>query len=372
MDRMFHAYKIRYERLNEFFIPMRAARKINSVNIFINLDDFYHKIHRPYTDGEFQTTGKNVSKQLVSNLMNLIGHYKNWAVKEHLQCKVFLVYTTSEVFKNGMILPKYREYYRQIYDLKNPSFFFINTAINDGFSILQVMTKYVPNVYAIDSGYLEPSIIPLYLAGIYDSDYNIIVSKDDYDLQYVATDKWGILIPKGDHSSLAVKGNVWDYVRIRAGIRDPFYFHPTVLLWALAIMGDKYRSIPKLTRTGWKTVLQYLREASAPYDDDSMLDLQLQRVVQYIDKKKIETTSFNDNLYCFSAQQQVDAMLNSDRAIIAHQLSDMDDHQTLYRANETVFKEFPINLTFLLREAPPPGSVPHDDYFWRYRNYGKY
>ena len=81
MDRIFNGYKIRYELLNHDFLPMRASKKIQQINIFINLDDFYHRLHKPYTDQEFQTTGQNVSRQLMANLLNLVGHYKNWAVK---------------------------------------------------------------------------------------------------------------------------------------------------------------------------------------------------------------------------------------------------------------------------------------------------
>lgn len=370
MDRMFHGYKIRYELLNEFFLPVRSSKKINTINIFISLDDFIHRIHRPITDGEFQTTGKNVSKQVTSNIMNLIGHYKNWAIKEHLTARVFLIYTTSRVFKNGMIIPKYRDHYLQITDDNNPDFFFINTAMKDALSILQVLTKYVPHAYAIDSGYLEPSIVPLYLSRVYEADYNFIVSRDDYDLQYVAGDSWGVVIPKGDKSQLLVRGNVWEYLRSRTSITTAMYFHPTVLLWALTIIGDKYRSLPKLTRSGWKTILGFIKESSSPWDDDTCLELQLQRVADYVNMKKVAITDFNESLYCFSAEQQVDAMLDSDRAFIFHQVVDMYDPRSLIQANDTIFKEFPMNLTFLLREAPPPGSVPHDDYHWR-KYYGR-
>lgn len=367
MERMFNAYKIRYEILNDKFLPARAARSVRRVNVYINLDDLLHRIHRPYTELEFQTTGQSASKELVSNLLNLIAHYKNWAGKEHMQCIIFLLYTTSSVFKNAVRVPSYRRYFNQINNSTNMDFYHINSAITGAYNILQVMTKYVHNAYAIDTSYLEPSMVPLFLSREYPADFNLLVSRDEYDFQYVCFNNWAIIVPKGDMSTLITKGNLWDAIRESNSIIEPVYFHPELFIWAKTILGDKYRSIPKLTRTGWKTVIRYLREVSSPDMTEDMLDIQLHQLTKFIETKKITDTNFNNNLYCTSVKDQVDAMLDSDRAIIAHQIVDMEDTRALQEVNQTIFREFPIELTKLLREAPdiPSGYRTHDDYAWR-------
>lgn len=364
---MFNAYKIRYEILNAEFLPARAARSIKRINIYIDLDDFYHKIHRPYTELEFQTTGQNVSKQIVSNLLNLIAHYKNWAAKEHMQCIIFLLYTTSSIFKNMVRIPSYRKYFNQINSPTNLDFYHINSAITGGYSILQVMTKYVHNAYAIDTGYLEPSTIPLFLSREYPADFNLIVTRDEFNFQYVTLNQWAIIMPKGDESTLILKGNLWDTIREKNGIEDPIYFHPELFVWAKTILGDKYRSIPKLTRTGWKTVIKYLSGVSADDTSSDMLEIQLAQLRRFVDGRKITDTDFNNNLYCTSVKDQVDAMLDSDKAIITHQIVDMEDIRALQEVNTTIFREFPIELSKLLREAPaiPSNYGTHDDYAWR-------
>ena len=301
----------------------------------------------------------------MANLLNLVGHYKNWAVKEHMQPIIFLVYTTARVFKNAMRIQNYRDYYRQITDNMNPNFYHVNAAIVGSYSILQVMTKYIPGVYAIDTNYLEPSIVPYYLSTKFQVDYNLLVSRDEYDLQYVAFPNWAVISPKGDNSRFIIKSNLWAHVEKREELTQAAQLHPEVFLWAKTILGDKYRSIPKLTRTGWKTVLKYLQEVQAFETTDEVRDVQLHRLLQYVESRKIENTSFETNLYCTSVQQQVNALLDTDKAMIHHQLTDLEDLQALYQVNSTIFKEFPINLNFLLRSAPQVGSVPHDDYFWR-------
>jgi hypothetical protein len=298
--------------------------------------------------------------------MNLIGHYKNWAIKEHMYPTIYLVFTSNNTFKNEIILPSYRDYYKRINLRNSQDYFFINDAIYNAYSILQVLTKYIPRVYSIDSGYIEPSVIPLYLSQLKPADWNIIVSRDEYDLQYSYLDKWSYISPKGDNSSFINKGNLWVYIKNREKIDINFYFHPEVFLWAKCILGDKYRGIPKLTRTGWKTVIQYLQEVSDPNDvSESALMIQLHKLAEYIEKKKIQDTVFNDNMYCTSVQKQCNALLDTDKAMIINQLTDMEDITSLQKINYTIFREFPLNLNFLLREVPLEGSVPHDKYNWR-------
>ena len=373
MERIFNAYKIKYSILNHYLLPIRASRKVKSINIFVNIDDFYHKLHRPDTDREFQTTGKGASKQVVSNLINLAAHYKHWAVKEHLSPTIYLYYSTSKVFRNAMTLKDYRSYYNKISDINNPDFFYVNTAISNSFSILQIITKYIPRVYAIDTNYIEPSVVPLYLSEITNADFNLLISRDEYDLQYTHLDKWGLIIPKGEVSTFITSGTLWKYIQNKEKISYDFYYHPETFIWAKAIVGDKYRSIPKLTRTSWKTVIKFLEEFSSINDNSTeILELQLRKLADYITKKKIPDTDFNHNLTCTSITKQLDSLLEMDKIMIRQQLTDMEDMQSLQQVNNTIFKGYPINLLFLLQEHAPQNSQPHDDYFWRQMKGGYY
>ena len=59
-----------------------------------------------------------------------------------------------------------------------------------------------------------------------------------------------------------------------------------------------------------------------------------------------------------------------DKTMIIQQLTDMQDMQSLHQANNTIFKEYPLNLAFLLQENAPVNTQPNDDYFWRQK--GRY
>ena len=194
MDSHFNGYKVKYDFLNRYMVPICNSQIVKSMNIFINLDDLFHLMHNPLVNTEFHICGKDAPKQLISNIFNLIGHYRYWAIKNHYQCKVFAIYTTtSRSFKNNVYIANYRERFKIINAPENASCYFVNNAIDTAMPMLQIISKYIPDVYLIDSKYLEPSMLPLYIADeVYPADWNILVSRDSYDLQYSYRNKWSL------------------------------------------------------------------------------------------------------------------------------------------------------------------------------------
>ena len=167
-------------------------------------------------------------------------------------------------------------------------------------------------------------------------------------------------------SLLLHKGNLWFHVERSNNVKEKYHFHPELFVWAKTIIGDRYRGIPKLTRTGWSTVLKFISRVASDDISDDMLSVQLDELMKYIDKKKIENTDFNHNMYCTSVKNQVDAFLDTEKAIILHQIQDMEDLKTLQQVNETVFKNYPLEMSKLMREPSPFNKYQaHDDYAWR-------
>lgn len=354
MDRYFHAYKIKYNLLNTYMRPIRNTQIIRDMNIFINLDDFYHILHRPMSNREFQIISNNASKQMTSNIFNLIGHYKNWATKNGIKATVYLVYTTaSKTFKNNIHISSYRDHYFNINSPSNGDYYFINTAINGAKDIIPVIAKYLRNIYAIDSKYLEPSTVPYYLSKKYPKDWNILVSRDEYDLQYCCLDKFSVISPKGDNSTFLTKQTMWDHLIAKENIKidHSFHYDPKLFTTMKAIAGDRYRGIPRLKRCGWKTIFGYLAEIGR-FDDSSkeMYALQENNLCDLIIKKNVDIDDLNKNIYCINVVQQVNAFLGVDNAIIDSCIEDMEDFTALNQANSKIFGEFPLNLNMLCRD----------------------
>lgn len=355
MDVHFNMYKVKYRILDGIIDPIRKSQYINSINIFINLDDFFHSMHKPTVDQQFHIAGQDATKQFMSNIINLIAHYRYWgAIKKGMKCKVYAYYTSyTNSFKNRIYINDYRKHFRSINSKENAAFFFLNTALHSGMEVLPTILNYVPDVYVIDSKYLESSIIPLY---IYDNvskaDWNFVISRDTYDLQYTYRDKWSVVAPKGEASISLDKLNIWNYVNERERIYSEYvdlHYPNELYIWAKALVGDKYRSIPRLRKLGWKTVFKFLNEVMETYGDSSPVILQ-EEFIKLLVGKKVSQEEWMNNLYTISIPLQVENIMNIDETAIKVQIQDIPDLASLQKLNRETFYNYPLNLEFLCNE----------------------
>lgn len=357
MDSHFNGYKARYEILNKYMIPICNSQIVHSMNIFINLDDLFHTLHNPLINNEFQICGKDAPKQFISNVFNLIGHYRYWAIKNHYDCKVFCVYTTTiRSFKNNIYIPDYRDKFKKINAIENAGCYFINNTLEASLPMLQIIAKYIPDIYMIDSKYLEPSMIPLFISDeVSNMNWNLLVTRDPYDLQYSYRNKWNMLIPKGDYSNVVNQTGIWDYVNRKERVYkedDNVVLNYPYDLYILArsIVGDKYRSIPRLRKIGWKTLFKYLDQIMKENPSASDTTLKLKLIEKVKGKSGLTNEDINKNLNSINIELQKDAMLEIDKTLITSQIIDVPDFDNLQELNRTQFVKYPLNLQFLCNE----------------------
>lgn len=353
MDSHFNGYKVKYEILNKYMAPICNSQIVKSINIFINLDDLFHLMHNPLINSEFQICGRDAPKQLISNIFNLLGHYRYWAIKNRYACKIFGIYTTSyRSFKNNIYIPNYRDRFKVINAPENASCYFVNNALNDAFPMLQIISKYIPDVYLIDSKYIEPSVIPLYISEeIEKSDWNILISRDTYDLQYSYRNRWNLVTPKGEYSRVVNQDGIWDYVNFKEKVfkDDTKVLNYPYGLYILskAVVGDKYRSIPKLRKIGWKTLFKYLDQVVDENSSVSETTLKIKLIEKIKGRSSLSNDTINNNLNTINIDLQKEAMLEIDKTLIMSQIIDVPDYENLQELNRIQFMKYPINLQFL-------------------------
>ena len=352
MDSHFNGYKARYEMMNSSMLPIYRSQIVTTMNIFINLDDLFHSLHNPLINNEFQICGRDAPKQLLSNIFNLIGHYRYWAVKNHYAVKVFVIHTTTlRSFKNNIYIPEYRKHFKQINAQENASCFFVNNAIQMVNPLMPIISKYIPDVYIVDSKYLEPSMIPLYISEeILPASWNLLISRDPYDLQYSYRNKWSLLSPKGDNSRVVNQQGIWNYVNFRERVfkdeTDLKYPYGLYIL-ARGAVGDKYRSIPRLRKIGWKTLFKFLDEIMEENPSASETTLKVKLVEKIKGRSSLTNDEINRNLNAINIEMQKNAMLEIDKALINDQIIDVPDFNNLQELNRTNFSQYPLNLQFL-------------------------
>lgn len=364
MDVHFNAYKCKYELMNGWISPYTRSMKVKSVKIFVNLDDFFHTLFKPLTNNEFEVCGKDAGKQFLSNVFNLLAHYRYWAVKNKYEVEIYGFYSSSDTFKNRI----YRENYRKKANsyIKENKYFYVKDAILNALPLVSVISAYIPKVYIVDTKYLEPSIFPSYITSKYgESDLNILISRDIYDLQYAYRDHWIYISPKGDNSTFIHKGNMWDYINYKEHIysdnRD-LHYPPKMLILAKAIVGDKYRDIPRLRSIGWKTLFKYLDQIQERIYEDNyvLLELELRELLK---GKLITDSLLQANINCIDIDQQITTLTEIDRAVIDRQLVDIEDFENLKMLNKVKLSRYPLNLKFLCDTASKPLPFTGDQ--WR-------
>lgn len=371
MESYFHGYSIKYETLDKWMYPLSRTTRIKSINIFISLDDLFHSFHNEPVNGIFQMAGQDAAIQLVSYTINLIAHYRFWAIKHNLSVKVFGIFTsTLRSFKNNVYIPNYRKYFKMKNSMECTSCYFVNTAIQAGIPVIQTIAKYTPGIYIIDSKYLEPSMVPLYIAeDLYKADWNILISKDTYDVQYAFKNKWSMLSPKRNFMSVVDRKGVWNYVAMKDNAFKQSEFEGLHLLYpfelfilAKAVVGDKYRSIPRLKRFGWKTVFKYLDAIMEENKDASITTLKI-KFIEMMKKKNITNQELNCNLSSINIDRQKESMLEIDRSLIYSQIVDIPDYDNLQEINRTRFMQYPLNLKFLCNNSKMMQGNPFDEGF---------
>lgn len=352
LDSHFNGYKTKYDILNKYMLPICTSQIVNSLNIFINLDDLFHMMHNPLINNEFQICGRDAPKQLISNIFNLIAHYRYWAIKNHFTCKVYGIYTTTiRSFKNNIYIPQYRERFKQINAKENAGCYFVNNALELAMPMIPIISKYIPDIYLIDSKYLEPSVIPLFISEeVNPASWNIIVSRDPYDLQYAYRNKWSMITPKGDYSRVVNQEGIWDYVNFREKVfKDdrPLNYPYDLFILAKASVGDKYRSIPKLRKIGWKTLFKYLDQVMDENPSTSVTTLKLKLIEKIKGRSKLTNDQINDNLNVINIDLQKEAMLEIDKTVVMSQIIDVPDYENLQELNRVQFLKYPLNIQFL-------------------------
>lgn len=352
MDAHFNAYKAKYEILDKYIQGITASQYVRTMDIFINLDDVIHNMHRPVVNKEVQLCGIDAKKQCAANFINLIAHYKQWAAKRKIKARIFGIYTsTLHGFKNSIYLPNYRDYYATISDPSNQAYFFVNDAVNVALPIAQNICDYVEDVFLIDSRYMEPSIVPLFLkkAGVANYDWSMVVSRDHYDLQYAYRDRWIFVSPKGENTRVINRSNMWRYLGDREHITDighnASFYHHNIFPLALAIAGNKLRTIPRLQRIGWKTIFKYLDTVTEKETDS--LQIVSSRFLDLLGKKGVVISQVEKNMSTVNVDTQVAVMNEIDKASIIDQLKYVTDLDAVATINRMYFEQFPINIPFL-------------------------
>ena len=229
---------------------------------------------------------------------------------------------------------------------RNEECLFLVNCIRDSFCTLQKLVQFINEVYLINGGEVESSLIPYLMEEYVYQDYTnktqkIIISDSKYDFQYVNQNGFTVIESAKDKSTIINQDNVIELLKQRMNIKSALTVPNSLIPFVICLLGDRYRNIPKLAGIGMSTILKMANVAiqnSIITENTKDVDM-LSSIIS--DNYK---TSFKNNYLCTNIDYQKKDVNPYQISLIRQQVIDKFDDRTLKSMNEKYFLHCPLML----------------------------
>lgn len=353
---VFNYLKIKYSDYDNDLTQLDILNPNDKVNIFISMESIYKNISMIQDLEKKLLLYKDFKVSFISNVLNLVAHYKRFFKNNTLQPRVFIYQTDfcSDEFPEYKYNEEFRSYYLNKYN-ENPKYTYLTDNLKDEI-IPELITycQFIPNVYFINSKNIEGSLVP-YIIGQSDETYkNFIISTDMFETQYSGIKGYcSHLINRfarsGNYRLCTIKDIIHrlsekspDESDIITDTLSPYHIY----CGFLATMGEKQRSIDGIAGVGIKGYTKIIRDgySTNAIPHDATNPEMIGKAFHNVDSMN----TFVNNYYCTCVEYMYDALTQAHIDRILNQITDRSDINSLEVINNTKFRTHPIILDGLL------------------------
>lgn len=342
IDPIFNMLKVKFDVLDNLSILTEQEQ----VYVFINLEDPFRYLVNQRNDVQLKATQystADIQLNLISNIINLGQHYRLYCKKHGKQSRVFLYWNYPKARYNNR---KYWSKYRDDYDIRmgiNANAEYITRCIEKMSPILNNMISFINQVYVINGGELESSLVPKIIQETYEQDMKrqcIIVSRSRYDYQYIQHG-YTVIDPRGIDTSVLDTSNVIDHMKQKGHIKNPMTAPSSMLPFILSLLGDEHRGIPKVEGLGLSGIVRAINVAldrriiTDTTKDVDMLSMILKEGIRDRFKRNYQMTNLE-----LQQRETTPVQIN----FTLSQILDKYDDRTLKEMNEKYFLRDPLML----------------------------
>lgn len=346
MEVFFNMYKIKFEILNKLILNSNIDLSKDNY-VYINLEPLLRRIVHADIDKDLRIKKDERVLEFISYVFNLASHYRLYFASKKTYCKIYLYmgYPFDVSYINNDINNNYRNAYKETFS--NSINVGLRNIIEDSVELIKMIFEYIDGVYMIESGNVEPSLIPLIIDNMQSSNSknNFIVSADVYDYQYCLKDFY-ILRPKQKNSYILYKGNVIQQMMIENKmLYDEFKINYNTIPFILSILGNETRSIEKIKGIGFKSVVKGIQKGI----DSGLISDKVNNIfiLSKILKEEIQEHVFQ-NYICTDLDSQFKKIKEVEKNNIMIQIKDKFDNKQLKEMNDDYFTYNPLNLLEIL------------------------
>lgn len=366
IDAIFNLRKVKFSKLDVLFSDLEIKEMVQKVNIFINLESLFRKIHNKYVEEQLISLQKKELKEfhmnLISNVLNLAAHYRLYFNKNKIGTNIVFYIQEMDKYVN-LNNVQYCKNYRKSFIRKytdHPELVTVNNVIRSTLNALDTIVTYVEDVYLVSSDRVESSVIPLALIDgkVLDGNLNLMVTTDPYDMQYV-NKNFVIIYPAGEESMIVTKKNMFDVFRINEILTVEGSLPTYLLTFILSVIGDKNRGIDKVKGTSFNKVFKTLLKV---YDKLGITDDDYIGFEELVSAIKDDPNNPNgnkkrvvDNYYATDLSSQVRMISKVQMNHLTDCLTNTYESGALTGINDKYFSMAPINVRELTQYKKSSG-----------------
>lgn len=344
IDQIFNKYKTKFSVLNSLAINKPNTKK---VAVYINIEMILKSVFTERVNQYAMNLGddNDVKISIVSNIINLAQHYRWYFIKNGYDCEAF-IYWNYPVGKylNYMHNENYRTYYNNK-TYHSSSCTYLNKCFKDSMETTKMIASRMNGVNIITNNIIESSVIPYIIHSDYyhgdNSIQHIIVSNDKYDFQYV-NNGFTIIVPRQEDTIIVNSSNVIDILKKSFNIKSESDIPVKHLVFALSIIGCKYRNLSKIAGVGLGSIIKIINTAI-----DKVLITEnttsVQSFCSLINNQYKD--QFISNYNCIDVQKQYSILTPLNIHEVLSCIHDKYDDNTLDLINDRFFQKHPL-LTF--------------------------
>lgn len=256
----------RYEILHDVLDPfLQVLPQDEDLFIFVNLTSMLRSFFSEYNAAQLTRSEMNrYPRALASELMNIAGHYRNFAWKHHGIRTIVLLYHSSVPCDDKVAIdPAFKSslYSKRVTEGAGNEFDAIRRYVNYNIKVAKELAVRIPNVHVVDTGDIDPEAWPWALAAEGRIEGSaLVLSAWTSDLQYAVIPhnerilgrEWAVLNPSKENTKLYTRDNV-----ILAAIKDSKkkddiapMLDPSHILYMLALAGYSDLGVTGLPKVG--------------------------------------------------------------------------------------------------------------------------
>ena len=366
IDAIFNLRKVKFSKLDVLFSDLEIKEMVQKVNIFINLESLFRKIHNKYVEEQLISLQKKELKEfhmnLISNVLNLAAHYRLYFNKNKIGTNIVFYIQEMDKYVN-LNNVQYCKNYRKSFIRKytdHPELVTVNNVIRSTLNALDTIVTYVEDVYLVSSDRVESSVIPLALidSKVLDGNLNLMVTTDPYDMQYV-NKNFIIIYPAGEESMIVTKKNLFDVFRINEILTVEGSLPTYLLTFILSVIGDKNRGIDKVKGTSFnkvfKTLLKVYDKLGITEDDYIGFEELVSAIKDDPNDPNGNKKRVVDNYYATDLSSQVRMISKVQMNHLTDCLTNTYESGALTGINDKYFSMAPINVRELTQYKKSSG-----------------